>query len=91
MSSLDKDSDRTKFLEEMIVNLDTYTKVYLPSFKLTKTKMDDLFRRRKILKSGEEGASYEYPTTLTLHTNIEYLKSWVEYSVLDSEATFYLR
>ena len=34
--------------------------------------------------------SYEFPNTLTLHTNLEYLKKWIDYSVLDSESTFYL-
>lgn len=58
---------------------------------LAKIKMEDIFKRRKILKSGGEGVSYEYPTTLTLHTNIEYMRRWVEYSLLDSESTFFLR
>ena len=58
---------------------------------MRKTKMEDLFRRRRVLKSGGEGTSYEYPNTLTLHTNFEYLKQWIEYAVLDSESTFYLR
>lgn len=30
--------------------------------------MEHLFRRKKILKSGFEGKTYEFPSTLTLHT-----------------------
>lgn len=53
--------------------------------------MEDIFKRSRVLKTGGKGVSYEYPNTLTLHTNVEYLKKWIEYSVLDSEATYYLR
>ena len=53
--------------------------------------MELLFGRKRVLKSGAQGITYEYPTTLTLHTNAEYLKDWVTYSVMDSESTFYLR
>lgn len=53
--------------------------------------MDEIFKRKRVLKSGDNGVSYEYPNILTLHTNIEYLKRWIDYSVLDSESTYYLR
>jgi hypothetical protein len=53
--------------------------------------MDEIFKRKRVLKSGDDGISYEYPNTLTLHTNIEFLKKWIQYSVLDSESTYYLR
>lgn len=46
--------------------------------------MDLLFGRKRILKNGNEGITYEYPNTLTLHTNKEYLPKWINYSVLDS-------
>ena len=60
-------------------------------FSLRKVKMDSLFRRRKILKNGEEGKIYEFPTTLTLHTSDEHIKKWVQYSCLDAETTFFLK
>lgn len=46
--------------------------------------MEELFKRSRVLKTGEKGVSYEYPNTLTLHTNLEYLKTWIGYSVRDS-------
>ena len=39
------------------------------SLNLQKVKMDQIFKRKKILKTGEAGKIYEFPTTLTLHTN----------------------
>jgi hypothetical protein len=39
--------------------------------------MDELFKRKRVLKSGGDGVSYEFPNTLTLHTNVEYLKRWI--------------
>lgn len=56
-----------------------------------KVKMDDIFKRKKILKSGEVGKTYEFPTTLTMYTSEEHIKKWIEYSALDSESTFFLR
>ena len=46
---------------------------------------------KKILNNGVVGKTYEYPNLITLHTNEEFIKSWIEYSVLDAESTFYLR
>lgn len=53
--------------------------------------MENLFARKKVLKTGEVGKIYEFPTTLTLHTTEKYIQKWVEYSVLDAESTFFLR
>ncbi len=43
------------------------------------------------MKNGVIGKTYEFPSLLTLHTSEEYIKNWIEYSVLDAESTFYLR
>jgi DNA polymerase I-like protein with 3'-5' exonuclease and polymerase domains len=53
--------------------------------------MEQLFRRRKLLKNGAEGKTSVLPTTLTLHTGPEFVGEWVEYAALDAEAAFYLR
>ena len=47
--------------------------------------------RKKVLKSGVAGKTYEFPSTLTLHTSPELIGKWIDYSVLDSESTFFLR
>ena len=63
----------------------------MAGLQLEKKKMDSVFGRKRTLKSGGEGITYEYPTTLTLHTNKQYIEKWINYSVLDSESTFYLK
>ena len=53
--------------------------------------MEEKFKKKRLLKNGETGKTYEFPSLLTLHTTEEYIKAWIEYSVLDAESTFYLR
>lgn len=75
----------------MLDNADKYSKIFASSFKMQKIKMQNIFARKKILKNGTEGKTYEFPTTLTMHTTENCLDKWVNYSVLDAESTFFLR
>ena len=68
----------------MINSLNNYMKMFSKSSDLKKKKMEHLFMRKKLLKSGEVGKTYEFPSVLTLHTSPEYIHDWVQYSVLDS-------
>lgn len=65
-------------------NLSNYKELYSNSVSLKKVKMEHLFMRKKTLKSGETGKTFEFPSTLTLHTSPKYIHDWVQYSVLDS-------
>jgi DNA polymerase-1 len=58
---------------------------------LKKIDMKILFRSKKVLKSGDEGKSFQMPDLLELHTDLRFLKNWITYSVLDAEVTYYLR
>ncbi len=71
-------------------NLEEY-KLYYQSMDVKKTKIQDKFKRKRIMKNGETGKTYEFPSLLNLHTTEDYIKDWIEYSVLDAESTFYLR
>ena len=57
----------------------------------TKTKMNTLFRRPKILKNGEAGKTFEMPAIEELHTSSSEVELWVHYATLDAESTYYLR
>lgn len=59
--------------------------------ELKKIDMKTLFQSKKILASGAEGKSYVMPEIEELHTNNNYVRDWVKYSVLDAEVTYYLR
>jgi DNA polymerase-1 len=59
--------------------------------KLKKVDMKTLFSYRKILRNGEEGKSMIMPDLEELHTDPKYIREWINYSVIDAEATFYLR
>jgi hypothetical protein len=71
-------------------NLKEYRQYY-ELMDVKKTKMEEKFKKKRLLKNGEIGKTYEFPSLLTLHTSEEYIKDWIEYSVLDAESTFYLR
>lgn len=64
--------------------LEKYKNNFKDSFRMQKVKMESLFARKKILKSGVEGKIYEFPTTLTLHTSDSHIEKWIEYSCLDA-------
>ena len=70
--------------QEMIRNLHRYKEIYARSSNMKKVKMEHLFMRKKTLKSGASGKTYEFPSTLTLHTSSRYIHDWVQYAVLDS-------
>ena len=58
---------------------------------LKKIGMKNLFGYKKILKNGEEGKSWVMPDLEELHTSPKFIKEWIKYSVIDAEATYYLR
>lgn len=69
-------------------------KVYEKNFvhqTAVKTKLKNLFRRQKVLKNGELGKTFEVPMMEELHTSSTEIESWVHYSTLDAESTYYLR
>lgn len=37
--------------------------------EVKKIKMEQKFKRKRVLKDGVEGKTYEYPSLLTLHTS----------------------
>lgn len=39
--------------------------------------MLEKFRRKRIMKDGEIGKTYEFPSILTLHTSEDYIKDWI--------------
>ena len=57
----------------------------------TKINMTKIFSRRRVLKSGELGKTFEMPSIVELHTSDKTIEKWVEYATLDAEATFFLR
>ena len=59
--------------------------------KTVKTKMTNVFMRRKKLKNGEDGKTFEMPSLVELHTSADSVRQWIGYSTLDAEATYYLR
>ena len=83
--------EEKKNYQDMIKNIHRYKDIYAQSSNLKKVKMEQLFMRKKTLKSGASGKTYEFPSTLTLHTSSQYIHDWVQYAVLDSESTFFLR
>ena len=76
-------------MQAKVNNLERYIKEYSKN-KKTKEKMENIFGRKRILKGGKQGINYEYPNTLTLHTNKQYLEKWINYAVLDAESTYFL-
>lgn len=56
-----------------------------------KTKLNTLFKRPKILKNGQPGKTFEVPSIEELHTKAEEVETWVQYSTLDAESTYFLR
>jgi DNA polymerase-1 len=58
---------------------------------IKKIDMKTLFSSRKILRNGEIGKSFVMPDLEELHTNPKYINEWIKYSVIDAEATYYLR
>jgi DNA polymerase-1 len=62
----------------------------LGSVKVKKS-MEELFAKPKVLKTGALSKVVVQPEIEELHTNPEYVKDWVNYSVLDAELTFFLR
>jgi DNA polymerase-1 len=58
---------------------------------LKKIDMKTLFSYKKILRTGDEGKTIIMPELQELHTTPKYIKDWIKYSVIDAEATYYLR
>ena len=56
-----------------------------------KQNITKLFMRKRILKSGEEGKTWEVPSLIELHTSEKTVVDWVNYCTLDAELTFFLR
>ena len=52
--------------------------------------MKQLFAKKKSLKTGETGRTYEFPTIIRMHTDPELIEKWINYSTLDSEITFFV-
>ncbi len=57
----------------------------------TKINMTKIFSRRRVLKNGALGKTFEMPSIVELHTSPQTIQKWVEYATLDAEATFFLR
>jgi DNA polymerase-1 len=56
-----------------------------------KASMEKLFAYNKVLKSGGLSKLKVMPTVHEMHTDPKYAETWVQYSVLDAELTYYLR
>jgi DNA polymerase-1 len=55
-----------------------------------KTNMKQLFGKKKYLKDGKEGKTLEFPTILRMHSDTELINTWINYSGLDAEITFFV-
>ncbi len=49
-----------------------------------------MFARRRILKNGKEGKTFEVPSIIELHTDLKLVKKWIDYSTFDAEITYWL-
>jgi DNA polymerase I-like protein with 3'-5' exonuclease and polymerase domains len=56
-----------------------------------KISMSRTFTRRKVLKNGELGKTYEMPSFVEIYTSLELLPKMIQYSAFDADATFFLR
>ena len=90
-------SVRNQYVKRILETADEATKARVRTYlqfnegQLIKIDMKTLFQYKKILKSGEEGKTLVMPDILELHTTPKYINDWIGYSVLDAEATYYLR
>jgi DNA polymerase-1 len=82
---------RKNFINEKnnLIKFDVYEK--FNDGVLKKIDMKTLFSYKKILKNGEEGKSWVMPDLEELHTSPKFIQEWIKYSVIDAEATYYLR
>lgn len=56
-----------------------------------KISMSRTFTRRKVLKNGELGKTYEMPSFVEIYTSIDLLPKMIQYAAFDADATFFLR
>lgn len=56
-----------------------------------KTSMSRTFTRRKVLKNGELGKTYEMPPFVEIYTSTDLLPKMIQYAALDADVTFFLR
>lgn len=87
---MDNLKKRTDMTESQITTLKMYEKIFAQQSGV-KTKLNNLFKRPRLLKTGEVGKTFEVPTIEELHTKSEEVETWVHYSIMDAESTYYLR
>ena len=56
-----------------------------------KTSMSRTFTRRKVLKNGELGKTYEMPSFVEIYTSTDLLPKMIQYAAFDADVTFFLR
>ena len=56
-----------------------------------KISMSRTFTRRRVLKNGELGKTYEMPSFVEIYTSVDLLPKMIQYAAFDADATFFLR